>query len=93
MVRNKVTLPDNKGALEGEVQADPSLSYRLMNTEAEGWVISHTDANTLRPGPDAPGREVPPRCHVRVAHYVQARPVPVQQLGRARDDRVGHARR
>ena len=54
MVRNKVTLPDNKGALGGEVQADPSLSYRLMNTEAEGWVISHTDANTLRPGPDAP---------------------------------------
>ena len=44
----------SKGTVEGEDSADPSLNYRLMHTEAEGWVISHTDANTLRPGLDAP---------------------------------------
>ena len=55
LVRSSASLPDKKGIVEGEDAADdPSLDYRLMHTEAEGWVISHTDSNTLRPGPDAP---------------------------------------
>ena len=54
MVRSNVPFPDKKGVVEGEDIADPSLNYRLMHTEAEGWVISHTDANNLRPELDAP---------------------------------------
>ena len=54
MVRHSASLPDNKVIVEGEDLADPSHDYHLMHTEAEGWVISHTDDNSLRPGPDAP---------------------------------------
>ena len=52
---NAASANDKKAACAGaESEGDPTLDYRLLHTESEGWVISHTDAATLRPEPDAP---------------------------------------